>query len=41
MQEGNMSIDDAVRHAKLMGVDVDSGPRRGAQPEEKVYNFGM
>lgn len=44
-QEGNISIDDAVRHAAQMGVDVtyDRHASRAAMvaAEGKIYNFGM
>ena len=43
-QEGNISIDDAVRHAAQMGVDVtyDRRASRAAMvaAEGKIYNFG-
>ena len=45
MQEGNISIEDAVKHAQGMGVDMnfDRSTVAGglALAEGKIYNFGV
>ena len=41
VQEGNISIEDAVAHAKGMGVDVETGGLGLETSEGKIYNFGV
>jgi hypothetical protein len=42
VKEGNISIEEAVSHAKGMGVDVDSKANQGLEEAEgKIHNFGV
>ncbi len=43
-QEGNLTIDEAMRHAGGMGVDLTAKPSfesAYAAHEGKIYNYGL